>query len=373
MEPEPGRPLAPALPPQLDTPALVIDLDIVEANARRMAQAMAERGVALRPHVKTHKSVGLAKLQLEAGAIGVTVGTLGEAEVMAAGGIGDIFLAYPVWAAGPKASRLRALAERPGLAFAVGLDSTEAAHQLAAAMAGSPKRLRVLIEIDPNYGRSGIAAQRAGALAAEAQSLGLEVVGAFSHGGHGYFAPGAGASAAADEVAALGSAAASLREAGIEPQVLSAGSSPTALGAARAPVTELRPGTYLIGDRMQVALGSSPPDGVAIAVAATVVSASVDGQVVIDAGAKSLTKDVAAYVNGFGTLPDYPEGVIERVSDYHGQVRFPAGARLPRLGEVVAVVPNHACPVIDLFDSFVATRSGESVGRWPVDARGRSG
>ena len=143
--------------------------------------------------------------------------------------------------------------------------------------------------------------------------------------------------------------------------------------SARPPVTEMRAGTYLIGDRQQVALGVSPPDGVAIAVAATVVSDAAPNQVVIDAGAKSLTKDSPAYLAGFGAIPAYPDGVIERVSDYHGQVRFPAGARMPRVGEVVAVVPNHACPVIDLFDAFTATRSGQVVGRWTVDARGRSG
>ena len=116
-------------------------------------------------------------------------------------------------------------------------------------------------------------------------------------------------------------------------------------------MTELRPGTYLIGDRQQVFLGASPPDGVAMAVAATVVSDAAAGQVVINAGAKSLTKDMPAYLAGHGFLPAYPTGIIERVSDYHGQVRFPDGASRPTLGETVAVVPNHACPVIDLFDT----------------------
>ena len=367
------KPLAPRLPGGLDTPALVIDLDIVEANARRMAEAMAKQGIALRPHIKTHKSVALAKLQLEAGAVGVTVGTLGEAEIMADGGISDIFLAYPLWAAGPKAERLRALIGRPGLRFSVGIDSAAAAHKLAEAVAGAGTKLRVVIDIDPHYGRTGVDPAQAGELATEARDAGLEVIGAFTHGGHGYMGLDAAPAAAADEVSVLAAAAAALRAAGFEPQVLSAGSSPTALGAARAPVTEMRPGTYLIGDRMQVTLGSSPPAGVAMCVAATVVSVAVDQQVVIDAGAKSLTKDVASYVNGFGTIPAYPDGVIERVSDYHGQVRFPSGTPMPALGEVVAVVPNHACPVIDLFDSFTATRSGRVIGQWPVDARGRSG
>jgi D-serine deaminase-like pyridoxal phosphate-dependent protein len=179
--------------------------------------------------------------------------------------------------------------------------------------------------------------------------------------------------AARDEVEALRVAGESLRASGIDPTVLSAGSSPTAIASARPPVTEIRAGTYLVGDRQQVALGASPPDGVAIAVAATVVSAAVEHQVVVDAGAKALTKDAPPYLAGFGTIPAYPDGIIERVSDYHGQVRFPPDASRPRVGDVVAIVPNHACPVIDLYDSFVATRSGSVVGRWPVDARGRSG
>jgi len=367
------RPVAPALPAGLETPSLVIDIDVVERNAARMADQLAQRGVALRPHVKTHKSVRLARIQIEHGAIGVTVGTLGEAEVMAEGGIADIFLAYPLWASDSKVERLRALAAREGLKFAVGIDSAVGARRLGEAVADLDQPLRVLIDIDPHYGRTGVAAMAAGALAREAAAAGLSVVGAFTHGGHAYYAPNAAEAAAADEVAVLTEAAASLHQAGFEAAVLSAGSSPTALRSAGPPVTELRPGTYRVGDRQQVAIGASPPDGVAIAVAATVVSDAVPDQVVIDAGAKSLTKDVPAYLAGYGTIPAYPDGVIERVSDYHGQVRFPADAPRPQLGEVVAVVPNHACPVIDLYDGLVATRAGAVVGHWPVDARGRNG
>ena len=364
------RPIALSLPAGLDTPTLVIDLDIVERNAQRLASQIAEAGIALRPHVKTHKSVALARIQLDNGAAGITVGTLGEAEVMAEGGIGDIFLAYPILAAGPKAPRLRALAERPDLRFAVGVDNLTGIDQLARAMSGSRSRLRVVVEIDAHYGRTGVAPEAAGELARAAQQAGLEVIGAFTHGGHAYAGPDAAGGASADETESLAAAAQALRSVGIEPRVLSAGSSPTATRSARPPVTEMRAGTYLIGDRQQVAIGASPVDGVAMAVAATVVSDSVADQIVIDAGAKSLTKDSPPYLPGFGTIPAYPEGIIEKVSDYHGQVHFPAGAPMPKVGEVVAVVPNHACPVIDLFDSFVATRSGEVVGRWPVDARG---
>ena len=176
-----------------------------------------------------------------------------------------------------------------------------------------------------------------------------------------------------DEVRALTIGRDALRAVGIEAAVISAGSTPTQYSAAQSPVTEMRPGTYLLGDRQQWALGAQPSDGLAAVIAATVVSAAVDGQVVIDAGAKALTKDVAPYLDGHGAIPEYPEAVIHRVSDYHGVIRSPEGTPSPALGEVFAIVPNHICPVVDLRDSFIATRGGTIVGTWPVDARGRSG
>jgi D-serine deaminase-like pyridoxal phosphate-dependent protein len=372
--PEPGATAIepPVLPAGLDTPALVIDIGIVEANARRLGDQLRARGVALRPHTKTHKSVALARIQLAAGASGITTGTLGEAEVMADGGIDDIFIAYPVWAVGPKAARLAALHDRSDLALSVGFDSDAGAERLAAAAGSGGRPLRVVLEIDPGNGRTGVPPARAGQIAAAARDLGLDVIGVFTHGGHAYRGADAIAGAAGDEVRSLGIAVDLLQAAGIDPQVISAGSTPTALGAAAGPVTEIRAGTYLLGDRIQVFLGASPPDGVAIAIAATVVSTAVDGQVVIDAGAKTLTKDVPGYLTGFGSLPAYPKAIIERVFDYHAVVRIPDASPRPALGEVVTVIPNHCCVVVDLHDEFVATRAGEIVGRWPVDARGRS-
>lgn len=369
---EAGGLSGPILPSGLDTPEIVVDLDRVERNARRLQDALGERGIALRPHVKTHKSPALARIQVETGAAGITVGNLGEAEVFADAGFDDIFVAYPIWADGPKADRLRALAARPGLRLAVGFDSVEGAKRLAAAVRGSTTPLRVLLELDPGNRRTGIPAARAPVIAAAARELGLEVGGVFTHGGHAY-RPGGAEPAGEDEVRALAEGAAALRDLGIERPTISAGSTPTQLTAAVEPVNEIRAGTYLLGDRQQCAIGAVPGDGVAIAVAATVVSAAVDGQVVIDAGAKTLTKDIAPYLEGYGAIPAYPEAVIERLSDYHGVVRIPDGTASPAVGEVVAVVPNHVCPVIDTRDAFTATRAGEVVGRWPILARGRSG
>jgi hypothetical protein len=172
--------VASPLPPGLDTPALVIDLDVVERNARRLADPLAARAVALRPHVKTHKSVALARIQLDAGAAGITVGNLGEAEVFAAGGIDDIFIAYPIWVEGPKAERLRALAATRGLRLRVGFDSIEGARRLAEAIAAADRRLEVVLELDPGNRRIGAPPGRAGEIARAARSFGLEPIGVFT-------------------------------------------------------------------------------------------------------------------------------------------------------------------------------------------------
>ena len=334
---------------------------------------MAERGIALRPHAKTHKSIELGRIQLAHGAAGLTVGNLGEAEVFAAAGFTDLFIAYPIWAVGEKASRLRALLADERLGLSVGFDSVEGAERLAAAVAGTAASAAGAPGARPGQPPHRRADPRTpGRSPPRPSAAGLEVRGLFTHGGHGYRVR-----ATADRRRGRGPGADDRRDAlravGIEPTVISAGSTPTQHSAAQSPVTEMRPGTYLLGDRQQWALGAQPSDGLAAVIAATVVSVAVDGQVVVDAGAKALTKDVAPYLAGHGAIPAYPDAVIERVSDYHGVVRFPGGTPAPRIGEVIAIVPNHICPVVDLRDNFVATRGRSIVGTWPVDARGRSG
>jgi D-serine deaminase-like pyridoxal phosphate-dependent protein len=360
----------PALPDAIDTPRVVVDLARVERNIARLQTEMDRRGIALRPHVKTHKSTTIADLQIAAGARGITVGTLGEAEVFAAAGIDDLFLAYPVWVDGLKADRLRRLhAATPG--FRVGVDSVAGAERLAAVVAGMATPLTVLVEVDPGLHRTGVSSPAtAVTVARAATAAGLVVDGVFSHGGHSY-RPGAASAAGEDEVRSLTAAADAIRAAGIDVRTISAGSTPTMLTAAAGAVNEMRAGTYVYGDRQQWALGTIPADGCAVAVASTVVSVF-DDRLVLDAGAKALTKDVASWLSGYGAIVGYPDLVIERVNDYHGIVTVPPGAARPDLGQVVAVVPNHICPVIDLVDSVVVV-GPNGVGEWPVDARGRSG
>ena len=356
------------LPAGIDTPELVVDRDRLYANVLGLQRTLDERGIRLRPHAKTHKSVRIGRMQIEAGADGLTVGTLGEAEVFAAAGMTDLFIAYPLWFTGSKAERLRTLTDAAELK--VGVDSITGAEALAAAVAGVSRRPRVLIEVDSGGDRTGVALPTDVVDIAQAVAgAGLEVEGVFTHGGHAYQL-GRAAEAAADETRALAMATAALTDAAFEVRTISAGTTPTRL-LSEPPVNEVRAGTTVFGDLQQASIGAIADDEVALVVAATVVSAK-HGQFVVDAGAKTLTKDRAQHLVGHGYLPAYPDAVIDRVSDYHGVVVLPEGEDGPHVGDVLAIVPNHVCPVVDLFDFFTVLNADGSTERWPVDARGRS-
>lgn len=359
---------APRLPEGLDTPCAVVDLTRLERNVAVMQAAADRAGVALRPHAKTHKSVAVAALQLGAGARGLTVGTLGEAEVFADAGVDDLFLAYTLWASEAKALRLRELHERTRLR--VGVDSVEGAQALGRAVAGSARPLDILIELDSGGHRAGVRPDEAVRVARAADRTGLRILGVYTHGGHSYAGAGAVVAAADDERVAVSQAADQLRAAGFELSVLSVGSTPTSSLPIRAPVTEIRPGTYAYHDRGQVWLGSCEPDAIAFWVAGTVTSLAVPDQAIVDVGAKAFARDAVPNAPGLGLLPSLP-GVLRAVNDYHGYVE-PIGPRRPRLGEVVAVAPNHVCPVVDHHAETVIIRDGQVVDVWPVDARGRS-
>ena len=357
---------------ELDTPAVVVDIDRADVRIASMAAVMRERGVALRPHAKTHKSLEFGRRQVAAGAAGLTVATIGEAEVFADGGFGDLFIAYPVIALGSKRDRLARLADR--CSISVGVDSTEGVEALAGAFRGRLGAAPgVCIEVDVGGSRTGVAPGLAGTLARLAADLGLSVRGVFTHGGHGYGGRAERLAAADDEVTGLTAAAGSLRDAGVEPLVVSAGSTPTAGLSARGAITEERPGTYIFGDRQQAFLADEALDDTALLVAATVVSRGSGDGFVVDAGAKILAKDVAPYLAGHGSIVGYPEAVITRLNDHHGVVSLPPGAARPAIGEIVWIAPNHVCPVVNLVDDYVIARDGRVVDRWPVDARGRNG
>jgi D-serine deaminase-like pyridoxal phosphate-dependent protein len=356
----------PPVPPDLATPCLVVDRDRLEANLAAMAGHAGDLGVSLRPHAKTHKCVPIAERQLALGAVGLTVATVGEAEVFADAGCTDLFLAYPLWAAGARGRRLRALAER--VALRVGADSAEGVEVLGRALAGTGAE--VVIEIDSGHHRTGVAPVFAGPVAVAAHRAGLRVAGVFTFPGHGY-GPGQRERAAADEARALSVAAASLRDAGVAAELRSGGSTPTAALLDPEALTEIRPGVYVFFDAQQVELGAADWESVALTAAATVVSRS-GRDVVLDAGSKVLGADRPAWTTGYGRLLDHPEARLTALSEHHATVRLPDDGPLPELGSVLRVVPNHVCTAVNLADDLVVVAEGAVADHWPVAARGRN-
>ena len=354
----------------LDTPFLTVDRTVLERNLAASAGRAAARGVDWRPHAKTHKSVAIGRRQLAHGAVGLTLATVGEAEVFAAAGFDDLFLAYPIWAVGGRADRLRALADTVRLR--VGVDSVAGVDQLAAALRGAP--LEVVVEVDSGHHRTGVDPWRAGELASYAVQRGLSVVGVFTFPGHSY-APGARESAAADEARALDEAARALVAAGVEPRVRSGGSSPTEHLSVPTEhellehrVTETRPGVSVFGDAQQVELGSIAFTDCALVAVSTVIHARA-GEAVLDAGSKILGSDRSAWATGHGRLPDHPEARVVALSEHHATVTFGDGP-VPAVGSRVRVVPNHVCTSVNLVDELVVVEGDEVVDTWAVDARG---
>jgi D-serine deaminase-like pyridoxal phosphate-dependent protein len=359
-----------------DTPALVVDWAVVERNVKRMAKLSEERKVRLRPHIKTHKMVPLAKLQMATGATGLTVAKLGEAQVMIDSGMRDIFVAYPV-VGSTHVNRLLDLATRADVTVAV--DSWEAAEPIAKEARRRSIVLGALVEVDTGLHRCGVAP---GAPAVDLcrridQTPGLSFRGLMTHEGQAY-AAGSEEGLRASTIAAgaqMKLTAEELLDAGITPGVVSMGSSGTArFGIGLDGITEFRPGTYVFNDRSQVALGACGPDDCAAAVVTTVVSRSQTGEAVIDAGSKTLTSDrVLTLVppNTYGEVFGQADTQVVRLSEEHGILSGGVAGSL-RVGDRLALLPNHICPVVNLFDEVHVIGLDGNIIRWPVDARGMS-
>jgi D-serine deaminase-like pyridoxal phosphate-dependent protein len=355
----------------LPTPAVLVDLDVLERNLRRMAERAKAAGVRLRPHAKTHKSVEIARMQVAAGAAGLSLAKTGEAEVFVAAGFDDLFLAYPVVGA-DKGRRLLALADRARLA--VGVDSEEGALTLALPFAAAGRRLDVLIKVDVGYHRVGVAPDRALGLARWiADRPGLRLRGLFTHAGHGYAGETRDAvqAVATSEGETLARVAAELRAAGLAVEEVSVGSTPTAARAMTVPgVTECRPGNYVFHDATQVSLGTCTVEDCALTVLATVVSVPGPGRAVVDAGSKTLSSDpLRPRPGGHGWVLGRTSR-LQRLSEEHGAMDVDAGESF-RVGERVRILPNHACVVANLHDRLLGIRAGRVEAVLPVSARGR--
>lgn len=356
----------------LDTPCPVVDLDRLEANLSRMADYASAHGLALRPHVKTHKSARVGREQVARGAAGLTCATPRELEVMAEVSR-DLLMAYPPVGAG-RIARLLALPAR--IALRVSLDSAEAVDGLARAASLAGREVGVLVELDLGMRRVGVAtAGEAVALARRvADHPPLRFAGLVFYPGHIREA-GAPAAAARRQLSEdLGAVLVQLHRAGLTAPLVSGGSTPTAWETHEiAGVTEMRPGTYVYNDRATVAAGAASRGDCALTVLATVVSTAVPGQAVVDAGTKALGREPrggdAAW--GFGELLDRPDVTVRAMSEEHGTLDLgPSGWR-PQVGDRVRIIPNHVCVVTHLFDEVAGLRGDQVVERWPVAARGR--
>ena len=355
----------------LETPSVVVDLDVLEANILRMAERARETGVRLRPHAKTHKVPEVGRLQLAAGAAGISLAKVGEAEVFVAAGFEDVFLAYPVVGA-EKARRLLALSDRARIA--VGADSVEGAASLGSAFHAAGRRLDVLLKVDCGYHRVGVAPGKAAETARRLADLpGIALRGVFTHAGHAYLAPDRATveAIARDEGRILAGAAEAVRAEGLAMAEVSVGSTPTARVAMSVPgVTECRPGNYAYHDASQVSLGTCGIQNCAMTVLATVISVPASDRAVLDCGSKTLSSDTLRPAGfGHGWILGL-NSRLEKLSEEHGVVRVEPGESF-RVGERVRVLPNHACVVSNLHDRVVLARGERVEGEWTVAARGR--
>lgn len=352
----------PATLAALDTPAVVIDLDIVERNLRRAQDYADAHKIALRPHIKTHKIPEFAHRQITLGAYGITCQKLGEAEVMADAGISDILITYNLIGAA-KMARLVALRRR--IDIKVVADSPEVVLGLSAAMSAAGLTLPVMVECDTGAHRCGVvepeAAARLGGLIAK--SPGLHFLGLMTYPPHG------GIAAASTWV---GRALEDCRREGLAVEVVSSGGTPDLAHAHELHgVTEHRPGTYIYNDRSLVERGACGWEDCALTVQATVVSRPSADRCIIDAGSKSLSSDTLG-LKGYGHVAEYPAVAIAGLSEEHGHVIVPAGAKAPAIGERVSVIPDHACVVTNLHDRVYGARGGRIERVFEISARGRT-
>ena len=359
-----------------DTPYLSLNGDRMERNILKMAAVAREGGVSLRPHVKTHKIPAIARRQIEAGASGITVAKISEAEVMAEGGIADIFVAYPL-VTKTKIRRATRLASR--IRLIVGVDSLEGARAMSAVAASEGVVLEVRLEVDSGLRRTGVPREEAAGLAAEISVLeNLDLTGIYTYRGavleDGSPTPDL-AEAGRREGELMVDVAGEVRAAAVGVRDVSLGSTPTAEHAAKVEgVTEIRPGTYVFYDRMQAEMGACSVEECALRVVATVVSRPTPDLAVIDGGSKTFATDVQPKVAplslaGFGLVLGHPEALLGRVTEEHGMLSLDEGSAL-RVGDTVEIIPNHVCSTVNLHEEVYLRYGDEDAQTLRVAARG---
>ena len=340
----------------LETPVPVVDIDRLEANIARLQAYLDQYGIANRPHIKTHKIPEIARMQMQAGAIGITCQKVSEAEIMADAGFTDIFIPYNILGES-KLNRLMALAKRATVS--VTADSAVVIRGLASAAQHAGLTLTVLIECDTGLQRCGVQSPQ------EAAELARLIQGSphLHFGGLMTYPTSDATDACIKETRAL------LQKDNIQIERVSGGGSPSMWQSHLHPdVTEHRAGIYVYGDRLTLRSGAVTLDHCALRVHATVVSRPTPKRGVLDAGSKSLSSDLHG-LDGYGYVCEYPDAKIYALSEEHGHVDFSACDRRPEIGERVSIIPNHCCTVTCMFDEVVGVRGDRVEVVWKVAAR----
>lgn len=357
----------------LETPAVVVDLDVVGRNIDRMIAGLKSVGIKHRPHIKTHKSVMLAKLQIEKGACGITCAKLGEAEVMIDRGITDILIANEIIGE-EKVRRLIKLNKRARVISCI--DSFVGAKALSDAGEVEGIKLPVHIELDGGGHRCG--RQPGDDIIAFAKSVydlkGIEIAGLLAYSGQIYGETGEKnlRAAARHEMQLLLGTAKALSEIGIPVKELSGGSSlsskyPDELCG----ITESRAGNYIFNDVTSIFSGVAKPEDCAIKVVTTIISLPERGRAIIDAGTKTLTSDMTSYRGGYGYVVEYPNMEIYKLNEEHGYIKYDPSIQL-EIGQKISIIPNHCCMLPNLCDELTVFSSGRFAFNTPVEARGKN-
>lgn len=353
---------------ELDTPALVVDLNIMEDNLQRMADYTTEHKLRLRPHTKTHKSPLLARKQIERGAVGLTVAKSSEAEVMLAANAQEILVAFPTIGAA-KMARLKDVARYTDLSVA--LDSLEAAKALSDA--GVPAK--ILVEFDGGFGRVGVKPEDLPALIKSIKKLPHLKYDGIS------FYPGQIKDLGEESMGKFAELSIlveqtldQLKKAKLTPRIVSGGSTPTMYQSHRIKgMNEIRSGTYIFNDRNTIRGNACTLDQCAATVIVTVVSTAHDGQVLVDGGSKTFSSDRLVNDTGisFGKVLNAPGALFHKMNEEHGFIDITKCDRQFHVGDKLQILMNHVCVVMNLHEQVHGHRAGNVETSWPVAARGK--
>ena len=358
---------------ELETPAVIVDLDVMEANLSRMADYCRKHDLLLRPHTKTHKIPELAKRQIARGATGITVAKIGEAEVMLKAGITDILIAYPIVGA-EKTKRLATIAERAKIT--VSLDSEEAASAISEAATLQGATIGILIELNVGFDRCGLGNEvEVVRLAKKITSLpGLEFKGLMFFPGHFGVLPEQRSALRAQVNEFLDRVFEACAREQLPLSIVSGGSTPAAFESDFFHrVNEVRPGTYIFNDRNTVGVSAASLNDCALSVVVTVVSTGVPGRAVIDGGSKTFSSDryQAEDGSGFGLVKEDHAAQIERLSEEHGHLNITRSDRRYKVGDRLSVIPNHVCTTVNMHDEIYGVRGEQVEVTWRVEGRGK--